>query len=99
MGFTPGRQKTGGRQPGTPNKLTGTFREAVRVVYDGLGGHAAFLVWARENPGDFYRLAARLIPAESEGEADAPKVIILRRFTPLPEERRALPGEDADASR
>jgi len=56
--------KTGGRQRGTPNKLTASFREAIRLVYDEIGGHAVFAAWARENPGDFYKIAARLIPAE-----------------------------------
>jgi hypothetical protein len=64
MAFEVGRSKTGGRQQGTPNRLTGLFREAVLAVYEGLGGHAAFLQWARENPTEYYRIASRLIPAE-----------------------------------
>ena len=56
--------KTGGRQAGTPNKITAQFKEAVQIVYEDIGGHAAFAAWARENPGDFYRIAARLIPTE-----------------------------------
>lgn len=94
MSFIPGRRKTGGRQRGIPNKLTGTFREAVRVVYEGLGGHVAFLAWAKENPSEFYRLAARLIPAEvGEGDGGRTVTIIVREFTPLPKvEQRALPG-------
>ncbi len=70
MPFQPGKSKTGGRQSGTPNRFTGQFREAVQVVYDGLGGHAAFLAWARENPTEYYRIAARLIPAELRSEED-----------------------------
>lgn len=59
------RIKTGGRQKGTPNKVTRQFKDAVRIVYDEIGGHEAFAEWARENRGDFYRIAAKLIPAES----------------------------------
>ena len=58
------RRKTGGRKRGTPNKITTAFKDAVRIVYDDLGGHSAFTEWARENPGDFYKICARLIPGE-----------------------------------
>ena len=57
--------KTGGRKKGTPNKVTAKFKDAVQIVYDEIGGHEAFADWARENRGDFYRIAAKLIPAES----------------------------------
>ncbi len=43
MPFLPGKPKTGGRQPGVPNRLTTAFREAVQVVYNDIGGHEAFL--------------------------------------------------------
>jgi hypothetical protein len=56
--------KTGGRKAGTPNRITKTFKDAVRAVYEDIGGNAAFAEWARENPGDFYRIASRLIPTE-----------------------------------
>jgi len=56
--------RVGGRQKGSVNRITRAFKDAVRVVYDDIGGHAAFAAWARENPGDFYRIAARLIPSE-----------------------------------
>lgn len=49
---------------GTPNKITAAFKDAVRFVYDDIGGNAAFAVWAKENPTEFYKIAARLIPTE-----------------------------------
>lgn len=76
MTFEPGRRKTGGRVRGTPNKLTATFREAVQIVYDRLGGHRAFFQWATENQTDFYRIAARLIPVEMRTE-DTQKVVVI----------------------
>ena len=78
MAFERGREKTGGRQPGVVNRLTWAFREAVRIVYDDLGGHAAFLAWARENPTEYYRIAARLIPGEMQegGRGETINVII-----------------------
>jgi hypothetical protein len=64
-------RKTGGRQAGTPNKITRSFKEAVQIVYEEIGGHKAFAAWARENPGDFYRIASRLIPAETANPISA----------------------------
>lgn len=66
--------KSGGRQKGTPNKITRVFREAVQTVYARIGGDKAFATWAQENPTEFYRIAARLIPQElrhagSDGQA------------------------------
>jgi hypothetical protein len=66
MPFERGKPKTGGRLPGVSNKLTGAFRDAVRHVYTGLGGHVNFLVWARDNQTEFYRIASRLIPGEMQ---------------------------------
>lgn len=75
--------KTGGRQPGTPNKLTAAFKDAVRIVYEDIGGHAAFAAWARENPTEFYRLAARLIPTEIATRFDAGITVIVNRALPV----------------
>lgn len=80
MPFEKGKAKTGGRLPGTPNRFTGTFREAVQVVYERLGGHAAFLEWAKKNPTEYYRVAARLIPTEMrEGNTEPIRVVIYGR--------------------
>ncbi len=81
MPFEKGRHKSGGRRCGTPNKLTGTFREALRVVYQGLGGHRAFLEWAQENQTEFYRLMARVIPIETEEINREPLTITIAHYT------------------
>jgi len=83
MSFTPGKPKTGGRQPGTPNRLTGAFRDAVRIVYNGLGGHEAFTEWARDNRTEFYKIASRLIPNEMR-EDGGDKVITVVIAPPSP---------------
>ena len=70
--------KTGGRQVGTPNKVTAIFKDAVRTVYEDIGGNTAFAVWARENPTEFYRIAARLIPTEIASQGTNLNVIINR---------------------
>jgi hypothetical protein len=97
MPFTPGKPKTGGRQLGTPNRLTGAFREAVQVVYDRLGGHDAFLQWARENPTEYYRIAARLIPVELRDTSDKTVRVIVDRRAAVPHVPPAL--EDRPSNR
>ena len=46
------------------NKLTRTIKEAFETTFHELQGNtkAKLLAWAKDNPGDFYKLAARLIP-------------------------------------
>ena len=83
MGFQKGKRKTGGRLPGVTNKFTGAFRDAVQVVYNGLGGHIAFLEWAKENRTEYYRIAARLIPGEmQEGDRAGTLTVIVQRNPP-----------------
>jgi hypothetical protein len=75
MARTPGS----GRQAGSPNKITTAFKYAVRVAFDDIGGRRAFADWARANPGDFYRIAARLIPAEVNVREDRAITVIIQR--------------------
>ena len=75
MARTPGS----GRQAGSPNKITTAFKDAVRIVYDDIGGHPAFAAWARENPTEFYKIAARLIPSEVNVKADNTLTVIVNR--------------------
>ena len=80
MSFQKGKAKTGGRQPGTPNVITGAFRDAIRIAFTGLGGHENFLAWAKDNQTEFYKIAARLIPGEmQEGNAGKHLTIIVNR--------------------
>jgi len=84
MAFQPGKSKTGGRKIGVSNRLTAAFREAVLHVYNGLGGHAAFLQWARENPTEYYKIAARLIPGEMrENGPDNGITVVVNKFVDL----------------
>lgn len=57
-------KKTGGRKKGTPNKVSGTVRESLISVYEGLGGDQAMLSWAAENPDEFYRHWIKMLPTE-----------------------------------
>jgi len=84
-------QKTGGRQVGTPNKVTTIFKDAVRTVYEDIGGHAAFAEWAKEHPTDFYRIAARLIPTETASKEDTNLTIEIVKFSPLEDASSTTP--------
>lgn len=77
--------KTGGRQKGTPNRITKAFREAVQTVYSRIGGDKAFATWAQDNPTEFYRIAARLIPQEMRhaGGDGQPLTVQVIKFSEL----------------
>ena len=75
-------RKTGGRQVGTLNKITATFKDAIRTVYEDIGGHAAFAAWAKKNQTDFYKIAARLIPTETASIEDTNITVEIVRFSP-----------------
>jgi hypothetical protein len=63
-----GYPKTGGRQPGSQNKFTVAARTALALAFEGIGGVPALTAWARKNRSDFYKLYARLIPTEVNGQ-------------------------------
>lgn len=56
-----------GRPPGIPNKTTRAAREAFQFAFDGMGGAEALRDWGKANPGEFYKLYARLIPVDHTG--------------------------------
>ena len=60
-----------GRKAGIPNKITKSAREAFQLAFDALNafdGPHRLEKWAAENPTEFYKLYARLIPVEVTGE-------------------------------
>lgn len=57
-------KKQGGRQKGTPNKMTSSVKEAFQAAYKSIGGDRALADWARNNPTHFYQLYAKLIPQD-----------------------------------
>jgi Mlc titration factor MtfA (ptsG expression regulator) len=64
-----GGEKTGGRVKGTQNRLTKTFKELLADTISDLQNDkkANLKSWAKENPTEFYKIAAKLIPTEVTG--------------------------------
>ncbi len=60
--------KTGGRRPGSLNKTTANVKAAFTAAFEELGGVPALVEWARAEPTEFYKLYARLLPAEMKAE-------------------------------
>lgn len=64
-----GAFKKGEKRPGQgkrgPGKFTRTVKEAVQAAFDEIQGdkNANLVTWAKQNPGEFYKLAGKLIPA------------------------------------
>jgi hypothetical protein len=65
-------QKTGGRTAGTPNTFTKSVKEAFKDAFDEMqkDPKVNLLEWGKKNPGYFYPLAAKLMPAAVELKAD-----------------------------
>lgn len=82
------RPKVGGRVKGTPNKLSGTAKENIIAVFTRLGSTAAMAEWAEENKTEFYKIYARLLPTEIEGDLNANLTVLMDD----PTQRPALNG-------
>jgi hypothetical protein len=64
-----------GRPSGSSSRSTVSISEAITAVYRDLqesagGDHRHFLAWAKENPGDFYRMSLPLLPLRGGAETD-----------------------------
>lgn len=84
MAAIKGHVKQGGREKGTPNKVTKSVREAFQMVFTKLQEDEkqdySLVKWAQDNPKDFYNLASKLIPLQITGEDGEPITI---NFAPV----------------
>ena len=58
-----------GRPKGSPNKVHASMKQAIADAFEQLGGTQRMVQWAQEDPKhltEFYKLAARLIPVETQ---------------------------------
>jgi hypothetical protein len=58
------RPKTGGRQKGTPNKITQTLTEAIDTAFTQAGGADYLQKVAREDPRAFCALLGKRLPKD-----------------------------------
>lgn len=65
-------KKTGGRIAGTPNILTKTVKDTLLEAFTALQEHpdSNLITWGENNPGPFYQIASKLIPAEISAKVD-----------------------------
>ncbi len=96
MGAPKGRPRPvgSGRKAGQTNKLTKTVKDVVSAVFNELqemkagkpvypGAHMQY--WALEQPTEFYKIAAKLIPTEIAGKAELTLQIVKFGDDPAPE--------------
>lgn len=60
--------KTGGRQAGTPNKMTREVKEMVIQALDEAGGVDYLVAQSRDNPTAFMTLIGKVLPLQVAGE-------------------------------
>lgn len=72
------KKKFGGRKKGAVNYFTRSVREVMADTFAEmqLVPGANLLDWAKENPTEFYKLAAKLIPLQVETQETEPRVMI-----------------------
>jgi len=85
--------KTGGRQKGTPNKVTKTAKEAIALAADGLGGAERLQAWAAEDPKNeaafWVSIYPKLLPHTLAADPDNPLGLTVK----LSAEAQRLMGE------
>lgn len=64
-------KKTGGRSKGTPNKTTIAVKEALNAAFEGIGGVPQLITWAQTEPGEFYKLWAKMLPQEVSAKVES----------------------------
>jgi hypothetical protein len=58
-------RKTGGRLPGSANKLTLEAKEAIEIAFEGIGGVEELMAWARTHRTTFYgRIWTKILPRD-----------------------------------
>lgn len=67
------KEGNAGKPKGAKNKITKTVKETVLAAFNDLqeDPKANILKWAKDNPTDFYKIAAKLIPTEITGDIKA----------------------------
>ena len=79
------RPKTGGRQKGTPNKLTGELKGMILTALDKAGGVDYLRRQADESPTAFLALVGKVLPMTISGDSENPvKIEFVTIYEPNP---------------
>ncbi len=85
MEFEPGREKTGGRVKGTPNRVSGPVKDAILQAFHSVGGVEYLAKLAKGNATDratFCRMVEKLVPAELKLDPESQlNLVVLRDYT------------------
>lgn len=95
-GKMPKGVRLGGRQKGTTNKFTATVKDVFESVFvdlqkDKSRAGPSLKEWARRNPGDYYKIAAKLMPHQITGDGGGPVQVAAAVTVYLPENGRRAP--------
>ncbi len=88
-GFKSGHKKIGGRDKGTPNKVTRAAKELYEAAFEGSGGLEALIRWIKKsnaNRREFYKLHARLIPLDIQGNKETNEIdnVVVKIISAIP---------------
>lgn len=59
-----------GRPKGVPNKLSRIAKDTIAQVFEDIGGVENMATWAKDNPGPFYQIYAKLLPLQINGAGE-----------------------------
>lgn len=66
--------KSGGRQKGTPNKLSRAARDAISMAADDLGGKDRLVAWIKDDPQNervfWSTIYTKLVPLQHSNDED-----------------------------
>jgi hypothetical protein len=75
-------KKTGGRQKGTPNKITANLKDAVLNAFSQVGGENYLVKVAQDNPQVFCGLLGKVLPTQVTGDGGGPVRLIVETGVP-----------------
>ena len=79
-------KKTGGRQKGSPNKVTRQLKDMILQALDDSGGIDYLKQTAIDHPVAFLTLVGKVLPLQVTGDGGGPLVVEIARFADTPPE-------------